>query len=201
MVFVDLMVGVVVDVECCVLLCLLVDVERQVFVCFVVKDVFVVFVLVDCVKIIVEVKCVFFFCGVFVEIFDFVLQVFLYEIGGVFVISVLIEECCFGGSFVDLEVVIVCVLLFVLCKDFIVICYQVLEVCVVGVDLVLFIVVGIELVVLQDLFGFIIELGMILFVEMYFVDEFEVVIDFGVFLIGVNVCDLKMFEFDCDLFG
>lgn len=94
---------------------------------------------VDCLVVISEIKWRLLLKGDLNVGFDLVVLVVIYEGVGVFCLFVFIDEVYFGGSVVDLWVVWGVMVLFVICKDFIVFERDVCDVCLMGVDCVLLI--------------------------------------------------------------
>lgn len=201
MVLADLTAGAVADAQRRALTRPLADVERVALARPAAKDALAFLSPADRVKIIAEVKRASPSRGALAEIPDPALQASLYETGGASAISVLTEERRFGGSLADLEAVTARVSVPVLRKDFIATRYQVLEARAAGADLVLLIVAGLDRDLLQELFAFVVDLGMTPLVETHSADELEVAIDLGAPLIGVNARDLTTLELDRDLFG
>lgn len=153
------------------------------------------------VKIIAEVKRASPSRGVLAEIASPQELACTYEAAGASAISVLTESRRFKGSLQDLEVVAKAVSVPVLRKDFISTRYQILEARAAGADLVLLIVAGLTQPVLEQLYGFVRELGMTALVEAHTADEIARAIDIGAQLMGVNARNLNTFELDRNLFG
>lgn len=201
MVLADLTAGAVADAERRALTRPFAEVEKAAFERPAAQDALAALAPADRVKIIAEVKRASPSRGALAEIPDPAHQAALYEQGGASAISVLTEERRFGGSLADLEAVTARVALPVLRKDFIATRYQVLEARAAGADLALLIVAGLEPAVLEDLYGYILELGMTPLVESHSADELERAIDLGATLIGVNARNLHTLELDRDLFA
>lgn len=124
----------------------------------------------------------------------------IYATNGASAISVLTEERKFKGSLRDLVAVRAAVEIPILRKDFIANEYQLLEARAAGADIALLIVAGLESKLLQRLFDFTIQLGMMPFVETHSADELRIAADLGGRMIGVNARDLSTFETDRNLF-
>lgn len=183
-------------VVCCVqvlLEVLIVCLEQVLLVCGFV-DVLCVLIVVGNLVVIVEVKKVSFFKGVICLDFYLVDIVVSYEFGGVSCLLVLIDVDFFQGVDVYLQQVCEVCMLLVLCKDFVIDFYQVYEVCVLGVDCILLIVVVLDDCQLVELFDLVMQLGMDVLVEVYDIDEFECVFQVLVLLVGINNCNLCIFE-------
>lgn len=144
--------------------------------------------------VIVEVKKVSLFKGVICLDFCLVDIVVSYEFGGVSCLLVLIDVDFFQGVDVYFQQVCEVCMLLVLCKDFVIDVYQVYEVCVLGVDCILLIVVVLDDIQLVMLFELVLLLGMDVLVEVYDIDELECVLQVLVLMIGINNCNLCMFE-------
>lgn len=153
------------------------------------------------VKIIAEVKRASPSRGILAQIDDPADLALRYVSGGASAVSVLTEERRFGGSLADLEAVRAAVDVPVLCKDFIVLPYQVLEARAAGADLVLLMVSALAQPELLRLLALTEELGMTALVEAHDADELSRAIDTGAKVIGVNARNLKTFELDRDLFA
>lgn len=125
----------------------------------------------------------------------------VYESNGAAAISVLTESRKFKGSLDDLTAVRNAVSVPILRKDFIANEYQLLEARARGADICLLIVAGLEFNVLQRLFNFTRELGMMPFVETHSKDELMQAVDIGSSMIGVNARDLTTFQTNRDLFA
>ena len=124
-----------------------------------------------------------------------------YERAGARIISVLTEERQFKGSIKDLVEVSQAVSCPVLRKDFIANEYQILEARANGADLILLIVAGLNPDTLKRLYDFSRQFDLGVLVETHSLDEFNVAVDLGAKLIGINARDLRTFETDRDLFG
>jgi indole-3-glycerol phosphate synthase len=119
-----------------------------------------------------------------------------YEAGGATAISVLTSRRDFGGSLVDLERVREAVDLPLLCKDFIVDPYQVLEARTHGADAVLVILALVEDDLAQDLIQAAEDLEMDVLCEVHDVAELRRALDLGAPIIGVNARDLGTMTVD-----
>jgi len=138
--------------------------------------------------------------GVIRADFDPVTCAKAYFEGGAAAISVLTDQRYFGGDLGTLELVRRAVPLPLLRKDFMLDTYQVDEARVAGADAILLIVAAFsareakaEIRRLLDRAG---ELGLDVLVEAHDVREFDVAVDCGADLIGVNNRDLATFEVD-----
>jgi indole-3-glycerol phosphate synthase len=120
------------------------------------------------------------------------------QCGGAAAVSVLTHEG-FGGSPEDLAIVRAEADLPILCKDFVVEEYQVLEARSLGADAVLLIVAALGTERLAQLLGCARRLGMDVLVEVHDADEVEVVLLVGAQVIGVNHRNLRSFEIDMTL--
>lgn len=146
------------------------------------------------VVVIVEIKKVSLLKGVLCEYFVLVDIVCLYVVYGVVCLLVLIDEQFFQGGVCYFEEVCVVCLLLVLCKDFIVDVYQIVEVCVMGVDVILLIVVVFDMLLMQDFEVYVYLFGFVVLVEVYDCYEMEQVLMLKMLLFGINNCNLCMFE-------
>ena len=123
--------------------------------------------------------------------------------GGAAAISVLTDKHYFGGELGTLEIVRRAVPLPLLRKDFVVDAYQIDEARVAGADAVLLIVAAfpgsdstVEIRRLRDRAD---HLGLDALVEVHDDREFEIAIECGADLIGVNNRDLGTFEVDLEI--
>lgn len=123
-----------------------------------------------------------------------------YEAGGARCISVLTEQRRFNGSFTDLAAVRNAVDIPVLCKDFIVSSYQVLEARAHGADMCLLIVAALEDNALVGLLERVESLGMTALVEVHDEGEADRALRAGAKVIGVNARDLTTLEIDRSVF-
>lgn len=189
-------------VECCVCVNL---VEVEWLVCSV--DVLCGFVnvLLEWVKckelvVIVEIKKVLLSKGVLCEYFVLVEIVCSYEVGGVVCLLVFIDVDFFQGVDVYLkEVWVVCVLL-VICKDFMIDLYQIVEVWVIGVDCILLIVLVLDDVLMVELVVIVKLVGFDVLVEVYDGIELECVLKIlDMLLVGINNCNLYIFEVSLEI--
>lgn len=124
-----------------------------------------------------------------------------YTAGGADAISVLTEQRRFGGSLEDLRAVRAAVPTPVLCKDFVVTGYQLLEARAAGADLVLLIVAALDGSLLGELHQQARSLGLTVLTEVHDEREIERALDVGAELVGVNARNLKTLEVDRDTFG
>jgi indole-3-glycerol phosphate synthase len=125
-------------------------------------------------------------------------QALAYQRGGAAAVSVLTEPCHFGGSFTDLETVAGRVSLPVLCKDFVVDPYQLLQARAAGADLVLLMVAVLgpktsEYVPLAR------EVGLEPLVEVHDEQELETACASGTRLVGLNNRDLHSLRVDLEV--
>lgn len=120
-----------------------------------------------------------------------------YEEGGAAVVSVLCDKAFYRGSFDDLRAVRAAVATPVLCKDFILDRYGVLQARAAGADLVLLIVAVLGAGV-KALMDDVTALGMMPLVEVYTEDEARTALEAGASLIGVNNRNLHTFEVSLD---
>ncbi len=120
-----------------------------------------------------------------------------YADGGAAAVSVLCDKEFYRGSFDDLRAVRAVVATPVLCKDFILDRYGVLQARAAGADLVLLIVavLGDRVKTLMD---DVTALGMTPLVEVYTEDEARTALEAGASLIGVNNRNLHTFEVSLD---
>jgi indole-3-glycerol phosphate synthase len=132
--------------------------------------------------------------------FDPVICAKAYADAGAAAISVLTDSDYFGGALRDLTAVRGAVPLPLLRKDFIIDTYQIDESRVAGADAVLLIAASFPAEVraaeLQRLSGRARALGLDALVEVHDEREFELAVDCGATLIGVNNRDLRTFEVD-----
>lgn len=113
-----------------------------------------------------------------------------YERAGARALSVLTDECFFGGSDADLRDARAAVDLPILRKDFTLDPYQVHEARLLGADAVLLIVRALSRSLLAELLGLAAELGLAALVEVHDAPELERAAAAGAELIGVNNRDL-----------
>jgi indole-3-glycerol phosphate synthase len=123
-----------------------------------------------------------------------------YEAGGARCISVLTEPRRFRGSLADLAAVRNAVDIPVLCKDFIVSSYQVLEARAHGADMVLLIVAALSDNALVGLLERVESLGMTALVEAHTEEEADRALKAGAKVVGVNARDLTTLEVDRSVF-
>jgi indole-3-glycerol phosphate synthase len=122
----------------------------------------------------------------------------IYERHGATCLSVLTDEPYFQGSLDDLRRVREAVGLPVLCKDFILDGYQLLEARAAGADAVLLIAECLDDCNLRKLHNEAVALGMTPLVELYEPQNLTRVFDAGATLIGVNNRDLRTFKTDLE---
>lgn len=123
-----------------------------------------------------------------------------YEAGGARCISVLTEPRRFRGSLADLAAVCSSVDVPVLCKDFIVSSYQVLEARAQGADMCLLIVAALEDNALVGLLERVESLGMTALVEVHTEAEADRALQAGAKVVGVNARDLSTLAVDRSVF-
>ena len=123
-----------------------------------------------------------------------------YQHGGAAVVSVLTEERRFKGSIADFLEVRSAVELPLLRKDFIVTEFQVLESRIIGADLLLLIVAGLNQSEYVDFYQMSTELGMDVLVEVHNYDELERAMEVNPSIVGVNSRNLKTLELDSQIF-
>jgi len=119
-----------------------------------------------------------------------------YEANEAAAISVLTDEKYFGGSIEHLEAVHRAVKLPVLCKEFILDEYQILEARAAGADAVLLVAAILDRVQLRDLADVVWALRMHALVEVHDADEMERVAESNTGIIGINNRDLRTLEVD-----
>ena len=120
-----------------------------------------------------------------------------YERGGAAALSVLTEPERFGGSFKDLRLARKATALPVLCKDFIVDEYQVLEAVAEGADAILLIAAALEDgTALQHLIAVAKELRVAALVEVHDAEEIRRAVNAGASIVGINNRDLHTFDVD-----
>jgi indole-3-glycerol phosphate synthase len=119
-----------------------------------------------------------------------------YAEGGAAAISVLTEERRFGGSLDDLRAVRAAVDTPLLCKDFIVEGYQLVEARAAGADLALLIVAALGRDDLRRLHDQARELGLTVLVEVHDEPETERAVELGAELVGINARNLKTLDVD-----
>jgi indole-3-glycerol phosphate synthase len=123
-------------------------------------------------------------------------QAVRYERAGAAAVSVLTDGPGFGGSLADLDAVRERVEVPLLCKDFILNRYQLLEARAAGADAALLIVAALAPGRLRALLGDCGELGLSALVEVHDESELEVALDTGARIVGVNNRDLCTFGVD-----
>jgi indole-3-glycerol phosphate synthase len=136
--------------------------------------------------------------GVIRADFDPVAIARTYAAHGASCISVLTDEPYFQGRLAYLTQIRAAVATPLLCKDFILDLYQLLEARVAGADAVLLIAECLDDCNLRKLFNEACELGMTPLVELYEPDNLPRVVDAGATLIGVNNRNLHTFKVDLE---
>jgi indole-3-glycerol phosphate synthase len=119
-----------------------------------------------------------------------------YEQGGAAAISVLTDAKFFVGGPDDLDKVRKAVSLPVLRKDFIISAYQVYESAVMGADALLLIVRALSPGLLSDLIAICADVGLDALVEIHDEKEYEIAVNTGAQIVGINNRDLTTFETD-----
>jgi indole-3-glycerol phosphate synthase len=117
-----------------------------------------------------------------------------YENFGAAAVSVLTEPTFFDGSIEHLRAVSASVDIPVLCKDFIISEYQVLEACIAGADAVLLIVAALDQQLLLQLLRRVESLGMAALVEVHDLGELERAVRADASIVGVNNRNLRTLE-------
>ena len=117
-----------------------------------------------------------------------------YEDHGAAAVSVLTESTFFDGSIEHLRAVSASVDIPVLCKDFIISEYQVLEACIAGADAVLLIVAALDQQMLLQLLRRVELLGMAALVEVHDLGELERAVRAKASIVGVNNRNLRTLE-------
>ncbi|MEH2042040.1 indole-3-glycerol phosphate synthase TrpC [Nostoc sp.] len=129
--------------------------------------------------------------------FDAVAVAQAYERGGAACLSVLTDEKFFQGGFDNLRNVRQQVALPLLCKEFIIDCYQIYLARTAGADAVLLIAAILSDRELQDFLGVIHDLGMIALVEVHTLSELDRVLKLdNLSLVGINNRNLEDFTLD-----
>jgi len=119
-----------------------------------------------------------------------------YEAGGAAAVSVLTDEKYFGGSIGDLESVHSAVRIPVLCKEFIIDEYQVIEARAAGADAVLIIAAILDAARMRELIDLVWSLRMHALVEVHDESEIERAADSNTGIIGINNRNLDTLEVD-----
>ena len=122
-----------------------------------------------------------------------------YASAGAAAVSVLTEPTFFDGSLDHLRSVRSAVEIPLLCKDFIVSEYQLLEARASGADAVLVIVAALEGRALKQLMSIASALDLATLVEVHDADELAEAVDAGARVIGVNNRNLRTLEVDRDV--
>ncbi len=152
----------------------------------------------DTVALIAEVKHASPSRGVLIDPFDPVAIGTTYAANGAAAISVLADEQFFKGNMRYIRAVREAVQIPVLCKEFIIDPYQVLEARACFADAVLLIVAALSDTQLAELHGLAAAQGMAALVEVHNEAETERALKLGARLVGVNNRDLKTFQVDMD---
>jgi indole-3-glycerol phosphate synthase len=134
--------------------------------------------------------------GVLIANFEPVALAQTYASNGAAALSVLTDEAFFQGHLDYLRAIRSVVHVPVLCKEFVIDEYQVIEARAAGADAVLLIVAALEDPQLADLHSVVVGLGMAALVEVHNEDELVRALRVGGTLIGVNNRDLKTFRED-----
>jgi len=121
-----------------------------------------------------------------------------YELAGARAVSVLCEEDFFAGSLEDLQEVKKACGVPVLCKDFIISSFQIIQARISGADLTLLIVSALDSGKLKELYILSKELMMTPLVEVHNQAELEIALSLGARLIGINNRNLKTLEVNLD---
>lgn len=137
--------------------------------------------------------------GVLIENFDPVAIGTIYAQNGAAAISVLTDEQFFQGNIRYLQAIRAAVDVPILCKEFIIDPYQIVEARAYNADAVLLIVMALDDAQLADLHAHITGLGMAALVETHNEIELERALKIGAKLIGINNRDLKTFHEDLTL--
>ena len=119
-----------------------------------------------------------------------------YEANGAAAISVLTEPTFFDGSLDDLRAVRAAVTVPLLCKDFILTRYQLLEAAAAGADAVLLIVAALDDIALGSLLTHATDLGLGVLVEVHDRGELQRAATAGATVIGVNNRNLRTLSVD-----
>ncbi len=135
-------------------------------------------------------------CGVLAATYDPVGQAQAYERGGAAAISVLTEPSFFDGSLAHLAVVRAAVAVPLLCKDFIVDEYQLIEARVAGADAILLIVSALTPAELARLHAVAAAMGFAVLVEVHDEAELDIAVGTGAAIIGVNNRNLRTLAVD-----
>ncbi len=122
----------------------------------------------------------------------------IYEQNGAAAISVLTDHRFFGGSLDDLVLARRCVSIPVLCKEFVVDPYQIVEAFAAGADAVLLIAAALDKNALIEYRELCLSLSMAALIEVHNEAELIVAIEAGAELIGINNRDLSTFTVDLD---
>jgi indole-3-glycerol phosphate synthase/phosphoribosylanthranilate isomerase len=124
----------------------------------------------------------------------------LYEEGGAKAISVVVEPRFFGGNYDDIKIARDATSLPILCKDFITRKEQIYHAAEAGADIILLIVAILEKDALHELKQTAEDLGLYVLVETHTQSEFDIAVDVGSELIGINRRNLHDFSIDYQLF-
>lgn len=131
--------------------------------------------------------------GVIRENFDPAQIAASYEQGGAACLSVLTDQDFFQGHNDYLKQARAACALPVIRKDFIIHRYQIDEARAMGADCVLLIVAALSDVQLSDLYGYAVELGLDVLIEVHDADELQRSLPLGATLVGINNRDLRNF--------
>ncbi|MCP4400970.1 MAG: indole-3-glycerol phosphate synthase TrpC [bacterium] len=134
--------------------------------------------------------------GVIRENFDPLEIARSYVRAGASAISMLTDEEFFQGSLDFIKEVRPFVPIPILCKDFIIDPYQVLEARVYGADALLLIVAALEKSQLNDLLQQTHELGMNALIETRTTEEMDIAVESGARIVGINNRSLESFKID-----
>lgn len=118
----------------------------------------------------------------------------IYEENGAAAISVLCDERFFGGSLDDLRAARSATGLPVLCKEFIVEAYQIVEARAAGADAVLLLASVLSVEEMREFSELCEKLGMAALVEVHDDEEMKAAVEAGARIIGVNNRDLHTFN-------
>jgi indole-3-glycerol phosphate synthase len=119
-----------------------------------------------------------------------------YEAAGAAAVSVLTEETRFGGSLSHLARARLVLSLPLLCKDFVLDAYQLLEARLAGADAVLLMAALLSRAEMAEMLGLAEELGLDALVEIHDEEEREKIAGLPVRLLGVNHRDLRALTLD-----
>ena len=123
-------------------------------------------------------------------------QVKTYEECGAGAVSVLTDGQFFKGSFHDLQTARAESNIPLLCKDFIIDKIQIDRAYEAGADLILLIVAALSKEKLNELYNYVLKMGLEAIVEVHDEQELEIAIRLNPHVIGINNRNLKTFEVD-----